>query len=312
MESPSVQGPHRVERILAPTDFSASAARAARWASVIAGRLGAELVLLHVVEANPSALMGPPSAVVDVYDLLRRDVTDAAHKAMADFAAPFAGARTEIREGSARFEIVQAAAALDADLIVMGTHGRTGLPRIWFGSVAEHVVRHSPIPVMTVRHREGDDRGPSIDHVLAPVDFSDASRAALSWAHLLAGAFGARLTLLHVLEITREALFDLPWEVGSAATGELIQAYLERRARLELDALATEFPGCETVLRADLSCGLAREEILRAGAELGASVIVMGTHGRTGLLRIAFGSVAEHVVRHSPIPVLTVRQPAQR
>jgi nucleotide-binding universal stress UspA family protein len=311
MGSSSTQPLPRIARVLAPTDLSAGAEGAVRWAAVIANRLGAELVLLHIVDLNISALRAPTSSVVQVYELLRQDAIDTAQKALADLAARFPEARTEIREGSPRFEITEAALSLSADLVVMGTHGRTGLKRLWFGSVAEHVVHRSPVPVMTVRQREGDDSEPAIQHVLAPVDFSDASRAALPWAGLLARAFGARLTLLHVVETTREALLELPQEVATTPRprGDLIHAYLERKARLELDALTAEFPGCESALRSGPMSGLPREEILRAAADLGASTIVMGTHGRTGLARIAFGSVAAHVVRHSRIPVLTVRQP---
>lgn len=311
MEAPGQQPLPRVARVLAPTDFSAGAGGAVRWAATVADRLGAELVLLHILDLSLAALMGPPSTVVQVYELLRQDTTDAARKAMADLASRFPGARAEIREGAPRFEIPRAAAALSADLIVMGTHGRTGVRRVLFGSVAEHVVRHSPVPVMTVRQREDGDTGPVVEHVLAPVDFSDASRAALPWACLLARSFGARLTLLHVLEVTREAISELPRNGLPARTGELIHTYLERKARLELQELAARIPDCETVLRKPAR-GLAREEILRAAAERGPGVIVMSAHGRTGLLRIAFGTVAEHVVRQSSVPVLTVRRPAAR
>ncbi len=145
--------PPRVSTILVPVDFSPGSEAAVEWARALAGAFSATLVLLHVVDTSTSAVLGGPGGVLTpppptmLIDELRAE----ARKAMDDLAARTPGARTLIKEGTPRHEIIAAVKELGADLIVMGTHGRTGLAHLLFGSVAEHVVRHAPAPVFTVR-----------------------------------------------------------------------------------------------------------------------------------------------------------------
>ncbi|MBI3287080.1 MAG: universal stress protein [Chloroflexi bacterium] len=146
----------RISRILVPTDFSPGAEPALRWAATLRQVFGAELILLHVLNLNMAALAGLPSDFLRVPaagELLQR-IRDESVEEMSRLAAKYPGARTLIREGSPRPVILEVAKEVGADLIVMGTHGWTGLTQLLFGSVAEHVVRHSPVPVLTVRQDE--------------------------------------------------------------------------------------------------------------------------------------------------------------
>lgn len=292
-----------VRRILAATDFSPASEGAVRWADFLATRFGAELVLFHALSLDPALLVGPTGVAVDLAARLVEDARRAAEESMRELQGKFPSARAVVEEAPAREGIVRAAQTHGADLVCVGTHGRTGLPRLLYGSVAQHVVVHSPVPVLTVRQ---DDRPVRVRCVLAPTDFSPAADAALPWADLLARAFDARLVLLHVVEVTYESLLEVPWS-GVEPVGEAIARQLEERARAELAARAEKLPPCETLVRTGLGAGLSRQRIVEAAADVGADVIVMGTHGRTGVDRILFGSVAEHVVRTSPVPVLTVR-----
>jgi len=157
MAAPSAPVPDlRVRRILFPTDFSPGAEPAVRWALGLARAFGAELVILHVLDLSLAGLAGLPTQVAmmpAVDELIERVRAETAAE-MKRLAARFPDARTIVREGSARPTILQVAGEVDADLIVMGTHGRTGLAHVLFGSVAAHVVRHSRIPVLTVRETE--------------------------------------------------------------------------------------------------------------------------------------------------------------
>ncbi len=145
--------PPRVSTILVPVDFSPGSEAAVEWAQTLAGAFSATLILLHVVDTATSAVLGGPGGVLApppptmLIDELRQE----ARKAMDGLAARTPGAKTLIKEGAPRHEIVTAAKEFGADLIVMGTHGRTGLAHLLFGSVAEHVLRHAPAPVFTVR-----------------------------------------------------------------------------------------------------------------------------------------------------------------
>lgn len=140
--------------------------------------------------------------------------------------------------------------------------------------------------------------------ILVPTDFSDSADAALRWARELAQAFGAKIILLHVI--------DLPYQwmpvAGPAAVPAPIPATVVRAIREQagtsLSALAERTP---EVRRQLVRSGHARDVILSAADDVGADVIVMGTHGRRGVSHLFVGSVAEHVVRYSRIPVFTVR-----
>ena len=140
-------------RILVPTDFSPGAEDALNWANALGAAFHAEVVLLHVLDLSIAALAGFPSSLAMVPaagELLDR-IRSETEQEMTTLAARVPGARAMIREGTPRATILEVAAEVKADLIVMGTHGRTGLTHVFFGSVAEHVVRHSRVPVLTVR-----------------------------------------------------------------------------------------------------------------------------------------------------------------
>ncbi|MDR7523356.1 MAG: universal stress protein, partial [Armatimonadota bacterium] len=134
-------------------DFSASSDAALEWAQALGQAFGARLILLHVVDTTASGLMGGPGGVLmpPPPQALLDDLRAEAKTSMAALAARVPGAETRIVEGSPRQEILRAAAEMKADLIVMGTHGRSGLAHLLFGSVAEHVVRHASVPVFTIR-----------------------------------------------------------------------------------------------------------------------------------------------------------------
>lgn len=144
---------------------------------------------------------------------------------------------------------------------------------------------------------------PKITRILAPTDFSPGAEPALQWAMHLADAFGAQVTILHAVDVTLGAIAGLPPDMAAVpAYGELLEV-VRREAWAEMAKLAERYPAAKTLLRE----GAPRKTIGDVASEIGADLIVMGTHGRTGLAHVVFGSVAEHVVRHSPVPVLTVR-----
>jgi nucleotide-binding universal stress UspA family protein len=142
-----------------------------------------------------------------------------------------------------------------------------------------------------------------VQHVLVPIDFSTTADRALAYAIALAQQLQARLTLLHVLDLTPVTMDEMP--AGVAATylddletdaQHLLQASLERVQRAGLQAESLLVQGTPT------------QTIVDTAGEQGVDLIIMGTHGRTGLAHVFLGSVAEHVVRQGPCPVLVVRR----
>jgi nucleotide-binding universal stress UspA family protein len=143
-------------------------------------------------------------------------------------------------------------------------------------------------------------------HVLVPTDFGEASNEALNLALGLAAAFESKVTLLHVTLF--QPYYYLAYAEGVAwPAGEL-----EIRAKMELDAAVGNAKQRWAKIEAALVGGEPWTEILNAAKERGADLIVMGTHGRRGLSRVFLGSVAEKVVRLSPVPVMTVSTKSER
>ncbi|MHB1561919.1 MAG: universal stress protein [Isosphaeraceae bacterium] len=203
-----------------------------------------------------------------------------------------------VEEGEAARGILDAADRLRPDLIVVGTHGRTGLSWLLAGSVATQVVRHAGCPVLAL-HRPEHERQRQAEGarvILHPTDFSKGCEISLRVARGLARDLGARLVLLHVVPFGVYAS-----EMSVPIDPEAYREALEEERRL-LDGADMKYP-----VEARMARGDAAEEILRAAADLDADLIVMGTHGRTGLSRLFLGSVAEYVMPRAECPVLAVK-----
>jgi nucleotide-binding universal stress UspA family protein len=196
--------------------------------------------------------------------------------------------------GDADQAIVNATTREQVDLVAMSTHGRSGLDRLRFGSVAESVVRRAPVPVLLVRGIAAWDPG-GINRILVPVDGSAASEEVLPIVSCLAGPFDFEVLLLHVVEATR----SLPGPPTGARGGHHPQteaAYLAKvAAPLEARGLRVV-----TTVRAGLPAEVIRDVAVAAKCGL----VAMSTHGRSGLSRLLVGSVAEHVLRSVSTPVL--------
>lgn len=141
--------------------------------------------------------------------------------------------------------------------------------------------------------------------LLVPVDFSDCSLRALDYALALAEQFGSKIILLHIVE---PAVYPENYLVASPALDETNQNLLES-ARERLLALSQKRIGHRVPAETLARMGRAHSEIPDTAKALGADLIILGTHGYTGLKHVLLGSTAERVVRHAPCPVLTVRHP---
>jgi nucleotide-binding universal stress UspA family protein len=184
------------------------------------------------------------------------------------------------------------------DLVVLMTHGRSGLKRWVWGSVAEHVVRHCPVPLLLGTPKgEGVER-PTTRKILVPLDGSALADSVLEHVQALGGSLGAEIVLFSAVwvEPTDNPLaYSRDLDVLSARAKDMLES---REA-----ALAKEGLQASSVSKR----GEAASLILEAAAESGADLIAMTTHGRTGVKRWLLGSVAERVLRASPLPVLLVR-----
>lgn len=203
-----------------------------------------------------------------------------------------------VEEGESARGILTAADRLRPDLIVVGTHGRTGLSWLLAGSVATQVLRHAECPVLALHRPEHErpSKAEGIRVILHPTDFSRGCETSLRIARRLARDLGARLVLFHVVPFGVSAS-----EMAVPIDPEAYREALDEERRL-LDGADLKYP-----IEARMGQGDAAEEILRAAGELDADLIVMGTHGRTGLSRLFLGSVTEYVMPRAECPVLAVK-----
>ncbi len=221
--------------------------------------------------------------------------------------------------GIPHFVICEVAKKIGADLIVMGTHGWSGIDRILLGSTAERVVALAPCPVLTIKTTSPQGKALSYAtdqeiqhlrvlpppetcsprHVVVAVDFSDCSQDAVEFAFYIAREFDVKVTLVHVEDLPSYSLdFNL--------------TYLEtqKEKRIQADKHMKELCRLFEDKGVSASCVQkvppVQEAILDTIQETNANLLVMGTHGRTGLSRLVMGSVASGILRKATIPIVTV------
>jgi nucleotide-binding universal stress UspA family protein len=216
-------------------------------------------------------------------------------------------------EGRADELIARRAQAAPADLIVMGTHGRSGVTRLLLGSVTEKLMRTAPCPVLTVPPASAADGAATVtlDRILSPIDYSPSSLAALRYAVDFGNRSGGSVTVLYVLEgMDPDDLLDVspadPCHRDSVESRRRRQHLLDH-ARARLHAQLAGVPARGTPIEAVVTADRAYKAILRHAVESRADLIVMGAQGTGGLELMLHGSNAQQVVRGATCPVLTVR-----
>ena len=301
-----------VRHIVCAVDFSEFSARALAHAAALARWYDARLTALHVW-ANIPAFNVVPS--IQRYENPSASLEDAERAALTQeltsFCRHVAGgvAFTPVLAEAPGIEdeIAAQVNALHADLLVVGSHGRSGFQHVLLGSVAEKIVRKAPCPVMVVPPRDATTVSDvSFKKIVCPVDFSETSLAALEYALSLAEESDSRLTLVYALELPPE-LHALPTSEGVDvdAVRAAAQADALTRLRALIPVNARAYCTVETIV-AD---GKAHRAVLATARETHADLIVMGVSGHGALDRWVFGSNTASVMRAAACPVLIVRQP---
>jgi nucleotide-binding universal stress UspA family protein len=299
-----------IRQILVPIDFSESSMEALLRAVDIARPLDATLTLLHVIDYPGYCYSVVPFVEIDFFMQFEDAARAQLDEVIRRLSAEYPKARASLRQGSVSAEVLSEIEKVRPDLVVMGTHGRHGVARAMLGSVAERVVRFSPVPVLTVHQREAGDDGSHdaaagarrpIRKILVPIDFGDVANHALDVAIDLAAAIGATVTVLHAYEYP-----SLDADVALGIGALYAPPDPNRTAQEALSAAIEPRRNRGVVLEGILREGNAASKIVESAKTSAADLIVMGTHGRRGLARTFIGSVAEQVVRSSSVPVLTV------
>ncbi len=295
----------KLQRILCGIDFSDCSRHAFDRAVAVARTENAALTVLHVAPSGPQF-----DARRIESDMERFLEIDPARGVEVNWVAWEA---THVDD-----EILAQAKRRAADLIVVGTHGRSGFQRLMLGSIAEKVLRKAEPPVLTVPPasvRPASSRQAAFERILCAIDFSEWSLAGLRYAVSLAERHDARLGVCHVIDLIApiydpivgplyDPLASAPVEHGYLTAGEIVT-----RERLR-SLLTREIRGTIAVDEL-VAKGKPHHELVQLAGKWRSDLIVMGTHGRHMIDRAVFGSTVEPVVRRAPCPVLTVRLAAQ-
>jgi nucleotide-binding universal stress UspA family protein len=296
----------RFQQVLCPTDLSDASKPALRYAAAIAAWYDARLSVLHVVPTF-DAIQIPPGALGEtvqvVYPSSRDEVLATLQRQVEASGAAAVNPALEAEAGDTLQVIVDRALTIPADLVVLGTHGRSGFNRFLYGSIAEQVLHRASCPVLAVPPHAPADADVTFDRILCALDFSPASLQALGFALDLARQANGKVTVLHVVEWLAE---EEPRVHTHFNVPEYRQHLMDdARARIRELIAGESQTWCE--IEPVLTTGRAYREILRVAKEQASELIVMGTQGRGGLGLALAGSATQQVVRHAACPVLTVK-----
>jgi len=272
-----------MQNLLVPTDLSDFAGDALHWAGMLQRRLGARLTLLYANEPYiPFDVLEGPAAYLlqrepEFHERLTKELREHVERHLPDVGD---AAETVIVDKAPAQAILETAESIDADLIVMGTHGRTGWRRALLGSVAEKVVHHTDRPFLCIPA----GAPPSIGKILCPVNFTPIARVALEQAATLAETFDAELLVVHITDALDQAS-DVEGEFAA-----WIDPHVRNRCRYSHI----------------VASGNAAEETIRMAREANADLIVLGAQHKWFADATVIGSTTERVVRFAKKPVWVV------
>lgn len=306
-----------VSRILCPTDLSNLSLEALAMAGSLARHFQAELQLLHVVPSleivYPLApvYIPVPFDVAEYEQALRSAASEQLTGILQRFGLESVRAQAIVTVGSPADMIVETAEQSQGDLIVMTTHGHTGWRHLVFGSVTEQVIRLARCPVLICHSRKqpgaADETGAAeaqsivaVRKIVCSTDFSEQSLKGVDTAIIWAKELQAELIIVHIVP-------SLDRYPGFVVDAEDIESSVESDASKQLYALVAHRVPEQLQSRYVVRSGKAAEEIVNVAREENADLVVTATHGRTGWDHLAFGSVAEAVIRTAHCPVLTIR-----
>ena len=216
--------------------------------------------------------------------------------------------KSHIRYGHAGEQILSFAKENAVDSIVMATHGRSGITRWWIGSLAENIIAESTIPVLLTRSKQLKEtevnKSKTFQHMLVPLDGSHISESALNFAESIALKLGASISLLHIVHSFNSLGFDIPGydlkimnRKMNDAGKKYLKSILERLHKKGIESTSK------------VMAGNAASAIIEYTKEKKVDLIIMSTHGRSGIARWILGGVAEKVLRESALPLWLVRSP---
>jgi nucleotide-binding universal stress UspA family protein len=284
-----------INRILCPVDFFPASDAAVSYAAGLASNYDATVHLLHVITPIVSTAYEYAIDTIEIMKSMEQSSAEEMKNLAARVKAAGAISDVETRLGDVYDEIKNAIDVSKPDLIVMGTHGRRGVERWFMGSTTEKLMRHSPVPLLTISGAgEKAASNPRFRRILVTTDFSDGTPDALAYAFSVAQENESQIELLHVVH-------DVAADVSGKYRDSLIQGVHKQLENLVPPEVKT---WCDVVTRVET--GVPYRIVLKTLEEEKIDLLVMNIHGKGMLDRALLGSTAERVVRASTCPVMLI------
>ncbi len=299
-----------IRHILMPTDFSDVSRDAFPYALAIAQQYGAGITILHAVslyEYDPNN----PQHTFDSFEDVYKTIEDTAHTEVRGMVESAAKSHQKIKiasiteRGVSPHEVITSYAGEHGiDLIVMATHGRSGLSHLLIGSVTEKVIQRAPCSVLAVRRpKHHPVAQTNLKRILVPTDFSDGSGKAMEQAIVLARRFDAGILALHAVEIR----FHPAYYAGGAESIFDLDPDMRGRIEARLEAYVKGFDLSGIDVQTTVREGSSHIEIVKAASEENSDLIVMSTRGHDEIADYLIGSTTDRVLKRTPCPVLVTR-----
>lgn len=293
----------QIETILIPTDGSEGALAGARRGIGLAQAANADIHVLSVADTNASdVLQSALDANEETAEVLLESDAEAAVEAVA-FIADRTGTDLDVttttKRGVPHETIAGYASDHDVDVVAMGTKGRTGLERVLLGSVTERVLRAVEMPLLAVPPENGYNTaaGQPYENILLPTDGSEGAAVAVDWGLSLADLFDAMVHTLFSVDTSN---------VPSTPTPSDVLTDLERTGKEALEVVRTRAKNAGVSVTGLVASGPPTRVILKYLDDNDIDLVVIGTHGRSGISQHVLGSVTENVVRNADVPVFCV------
>ncbi|RMF93803.1 MAG: universal stress protein [Candidatus Schekmanbacteria bacterium] len=294
------------KRILVPVDFSDGSMNSFNLAEFFSKDRGSKIILVHIISepliTDPihSSEYFTPKIIAD----LKEELEEKIQEEYVEKSNLKNDIETVVLRGYPPTEIISLIEKTNADLVVMGTHGRKGLAHLLLGSVTEKVIRASKVPVITMRvDTVIAPESYNIKKILVPYDFSQLSEKSLHLAERIANFYHSEIDLVFV----NQPITYYPYYLSDYISEEDVLEKIDEEIKEKLEALANREESKNIKVDTFVKRGEPYEKIIELSEELASNLIVMGTHGRSGIAHVVIGSVAERVIRSSHIPVMTVR-----
>jgi nucleotide-binding universal stress UspA family protein len=295
--------------IIVPTDFSTTSREALPYAYKFALAYGSKITLLHAItmfEYDPYDPKQNFSSLDEIYANLKASADASCIEIIQDAHNQSNELRLEKvteRGISAREVIIDYAKENDADLIIMATHGRSGISNVLLGSVTEKVIQSAPCPVVAVKKpQHADLKKLLFNNILVPTDFSESSRNAMEYALGIAKKFRSRVSVMHAVDIRFNPAY---YAAGVESIFEL-DPDIKPRIQARLEAFLQSFDLSGATVTTHVTDGKSHREIVKTAQIKQHDLIVMSTSGHDEIADYLIGSTTDRVIKRAPCPVLVV------